>query len=271
MFGYDNLLQNKDLVLDLPFYEGSGAITRDQSKIHHQDVDLVLAPVWDRHQYGMGNFGWGFAPGYDTSDIGSFNLAFERRGFHSGDGISVITTDGTTNHYVMIDNLDSTELDVTSEDYSICGWLRWENAPTTSVIIIGRYFLDNNGWEIYLTESGVHRYLSVRHHHAGGAAVRSACYSDDWTWDIWYFWAVSRQGTFVQQYRNGIAVTTTASVGGLEDPESCNQDLVIGIRYTKNANQFKGSQQGIRMWKNRFFTANEWLHIFEKERRFFGV
>ena len=271
MFGYDNVLQNDKLVLDLPFYEGIGAITRDQSKIHHQDIDLVLSPTWDRHQYGIGAFGWAFDLGYDKSDIGCFSLSFERRGFHTGDGISVLVTDGTINQYGMIDNLDSTELDITTEDYSICGWLKWDSGVTLSAIVIGRYLVSNNGWEIYLTESGGHRYLSLRHHHASGVATRSACYSDNWTFNIWWFWSISRQGSFVQQYRNGIAVITTADPAGLEDPESCNQDVVIGIRTTKDANRLNGSQQGIRMWKNRFFSANEWLHIFEKERKFFGV
>lgn len=235
MKGYDNVPENEDILLDLPLYEGVGTITRDQAKPHHQDVDLILTPTWDSVASGLG----------------------------------VITLDGLTNEYLNLAAANCIDLDFTSGDYSIGGWINWSSGET-SQIILGRYELDVSGWEVYLTETGALRYLSLRHHHAAGAAVRTACYSLGWAQSTWCFFGISRSGAAAIHYKNGVALATTHSVGGLEDIETCGEDLAVGIRYTKDANRYKGSQWRPRVW-NKSLTANEWLNIFEKERDFFGV
>lgn len=238
MKGYDNISVNHQLLIDLPFYEGTGTITRDQAKPHHQDVDLVLAPTWDS---------------VALSDLG------------------VISLDGTTDEYLELAGASCADLNFTTGDYSIGGWVNWGNGTDNDQTVLGRYVDSTNGWELYLSDNGAaDRYLTMRHHHAGGAAVRTACYSEDWTYDTWWFMGISRSGTAAQHYRNGAAITTTCSVGGLEDPETCVADLVIGIRSTKSENHLCGSQWRPRIW-NRELSASEWLMIFESERDLFGV
>ena len=53
--------------------------------------------------------------------------------------------------------------------------------------------------------------------------------------------AITRSGNTAHHYRNGVDLATTFSTGGLVDPESCAQDLTIGIRYTKDAEWYFGT------------------------------
>lgn len=265
---YDKIPYNDQILLDLPFYEGDGTITHDQAMPHHEDVELKNLPEWDRTQYGIGPFGWGFDTGYDHDDIGAFDLAFYW-GFHSGEGLGVITFDGVFD-YLELDKAACVDLNFMSGDYSIGIWLKWELAGgVASHIVIARYEVSVSGWELYLTETGLHRYLTLRHHHAGGASVRTAYTSDDWTEDTWWFCGVTRIGDASFHYRNGVLIPI-ATYNDLIDPETCNQDLVIGVRYTKNADYYKGSLWRPRVWP-RALSADEWLDMFEAERGFFGV
>jgi len=239
MRGYDKISENADMLLDLPFYEGVGAITRDQAKPHHQDVILANVPTWDSVASGLG----------------------------------VLTFDGLAD-YFYLDDAACVDLDFIAGDYSLGCWLNWtDNA--LSQIVIARYQLDHSGWELYLTKVGAPEYLTLRHHHAGTLVPpvtgnpRSGCYSIGWTPGIWWFMGLSRTGGGeAQHYQNGVALTMSTS--GLVDPETCSRDLVGGIRFTKDANYYKGSMWRPRIW-NRALTAAEWLTIFEAERDWFGV
>lgn len=236
MKGYDNLPMNHQLLLDLPFYEGVGAITRDQAKPHHQDVDLVLAPTW---------------ASVALSDLG------------------ILSFDGTTHEYLELAGANCADLNFTTGDYSIGGWVTWGDGTDNDQTVLGRYVDSANGWELYFSDNGgADRYLTMRHHHAAGATTRTGCYSEDWTYDTWWFLGISRSGTAAQHYRNGEAITTTCDT--LIDPETCAADLVGAIRSTKDANHLYGSLWRPRIW-NREISAVEWLQMFEAERNWFGV
>ena len=247
MRGYDKIEEYDGILLDLPFYEGLGAITRDQAKPHHQDVKLINSPLWDRTEFGDEAFGLGYG-----------------LGFNSRGGPSVLTLNGA-NEYLELGNADCVDLDFIASDYSVGIWMKWTTG-VDSQIVIGRYQVDVSGWEIYLYSSP-NLYLTQRHHHAGGAAVRSGCYSGPWAKDVWHFLGISRTGASSIHYQNGVPLVVT---GALEDPETCARDLVIGIRFSKDANWFKGSLWRPRIW-DRALPVEDWLAIFEAERDFFGV
>lgn len=230
--GYDKRDVYNQALLDLPFREGTGATTQDVAKPGHP-VALVNTPTWTPL----------------PSRLMTLNL-------------------NGTDEYLEGLAADTVDLDFTSEDYSIGCWVNWA-AGDPSQIVIGRYEVDNDGWELYLYDDPNY-YLTLRHHHAAGASVRTACNSRGWIQGIWQFIGISRRGDTAIHYRNGIALETTHSVGGLIDPESCNQDLVIGIRYTKNADHFKGGIWRPRVW-SRELSGEEWALIFEMERRRFEV
>jgi len=235
--GYDNIPENDDILLDLPFYEGVGTITRDQAKPHHQDVILVNGPAWT-------------------------TLA---------SGLVVLDFDGT-NDYLELDGAACADLDFIAGDYSLGAWVNWTDT-STSVNVMGRYELNVSGWELYFY--GGPNYLTLRHHHAGTLVPpiigqpRSGCYSIGWTPGTWWLMGLSRTGGGEAfHYRNGIAIPISTS--GLADPETSANDLVIGSRYTKNADRYKGQMWRPRIWQ-RALTASGWMNLFETERGWFGV
>lgn len=224
---YDSRNIYDGILLDLPVREGVGTITKDLAKPHHP-VSLVGAPTWATLPTGLG----------------------------------VLSLNGV-NQYLECLAADCADLDFTASDYSIGCWINWTDTGT-SEIIVGRYRLDVSGWEIYLTNSGAAFYLTERHHHAGGPSVRTACYSAGWTPGTTWFMGISRvAGGEGLHYRNGVPLTMTT--GGLLDPETCAQDLVIGARFTKNSTFYKNWWYRLRIWP-KALTANDWKTLYELEK-----
>lgn len=234
MIGYDNLAIHHQLILDLPFREAVQAITYDVAKPHHKDV--------------MGNFTWA-------------SLA---------SGLGVISLDGAA-EYLDEAAAECADLAFTSENYSLGIWILWETIGTDSVVM-GRYVVDNDGWELYLTPGAGNNYLTLRHHHVSLAPdLRSACYSENWTQGVWWLMGVSRDGATPRMYRNGVAVDVTCDASGLRDADAAARDLVIGTRCTKNAQWVKGKIWRPRIWSGRALTEDEWKHIFDTEKHWFGL
>ncbi len=230
---YDSIPENADILLDLPFAEGVGIETHDVAKSHHP-VSLVNTPTW------------GTSPS----------------------GISILDLDESSSEYAEIDAADSTDLDFTTGDYSFGLWYNSLVTAEVSQLLAGKYVVNVGGWEIYTTKADPLRYLSLRHHHAGGAGTRSSAFSLGWEFSTWWFLGISRSGSACQMYRNGEPVETTSE---LEDPETAAaSDIVIGARYTKDANFFNGSMYGLRMWP-REVVESEWKNMFDRERDFFDV
>ena len=231
MIGYDNYHINHQILLDLPFREATGAITRDVAKPHHQDVDLINTPTWESLVSGLG----------------------------------VIDLNGT-NEYLQLLAASCADLDFTSGDYSLGCWFNVESGGADDKTLIGRFLVNDSGWELYHYTNEI---LTLRHHHAAGATTRTACYSENWAYGTWHFIGVSRTGSSGIFYRNGVAITTTHSAGGLIDPEACAQNLYIG-NDTTGVNLYKGKLWRPRIW-NRALGADEWAALFEREKHWFGV
>jgi len=264
MIGYDGIPINEDILLDLQFSEGAGLVVRDQAKPHHQEIAQNDpgggAFFWERalteHERPFDNaFDWGF-----DSKLGIGVLRFYTAGGGGTDGV-----------YLDLATADCVDLDFVADDYSVGMWVNIID-NTQSQILIGRYTLNSKGWEIYWTKTGGVDYLTQRHHHAGtlvGGNPRSGCYSTGWSGETWHFLGISREaGGEGQHYRNGVALTMVT--GGLVDPETSNNDLTIGCRYTKDANWHRGQMQGLRVW-GRALAAADWLTLFEQEKDYFGV
>ncbi len=173
--------------------------------------------------------------------------------------LSVVQLNGTS-EYLLSLAADTADLNFIAGDYSLGGWLRWETGED-SQIVMGRYIVSVSGWELYLYFTGL---LTLRHHHAAGASTRTGCYSDGWVADTWHHFGVSRSGAAAIHYRNGVALTTTHTAGGLINPETNNSNLVIGVRTTLDTNYFSG-----KLWRPRIYnealTAADWLAIYERE------
>jgi hypothetical protein len=202
---YDSLEFNKYCVFNAVFREGTGTITQDISK-NHSVVTLVNTPTWSALDTGKG----------------------------------YLTLNGT-NEYLEAQAADTGDLDFTTGDYSLCAWFNWTTGGDDSQIIMGRYELNVSGWELYLYTTLT---MTLRHHHAGGAAVRSAQYSAGWSYDKWWFVGISKPAGEDMVFYRGSPTTDIELIPTIgatpEDPETETADLVIGVRYTKNDNNFKG-------------------------------
>lgn len=255
--GYDKIDVNRGLLLDLPFDEGKGVLVHDRAK--PQRILTQQLP-------GGGSFAWG------NLITGCPYLEFVTIGLAPGDGV-----------YLECPAADTLDLDFTSGDYSIGAWVNHGiTGNMKPKILIGRYQIDdtvllnNTGWEVYLETNAGIDYLELRHHH-GSLGVdpdhRDGCYSKGWATNRWDLLGISRHkvaGTsYPQHYRNGVAVETTYTATGLRDPDSCGQDLVIGSRFTKDQDWFKGKQPKMKIW-GRALAAEEWRFLFNCGEHWFN-
>jgi len=247
MISYDKIPENEDILLDLPFREGTGTVTMDVAKPHH--------PV-TLNDPGGGSFVWTSLPS------GLMVMEFVTVGGGVGDGV-----------YLGCDTAETVDLDFTSGDYSVSAWINWDSAGGQSEIIIGRYAVNVSGWEVYLNISGGRNTISQRHSHASLAPnTNSNCFSTGWTPGTWAFFGASRTGgnLYPVHYRNGVPLTMEYEASGMLDPDTCNRDLTIGSRFTKDANWYKGLMWRPRAWP-RALTETEWMNLFKYERDWFGV
>ena len=238
---YDNFEFNADILLDLPFREALFAVG---SPISTQDISRTHHPVL-----------------LNSNDLLTFPIPTQLTS-----GLNVLRFDGA-NAYADSLNAETIDLDFIAGNYSLSMWINVTDTGL-SEILIGRYEVNVSGWELYWDAGAGQNYLTLRHHHAGGATTRTAAFSVGWTPGTWYHIGISRVGGICSMYRNGEPVTVTHSPGGLIDPETCTQDMVIGTRYTKNANWYKGYMYRPRIW-GRALIELEFKTIYELDKRWF--
>ena len=229
---YDSLDLNTDIQLDLSMLEATGELLHDESKNHLIATrhGTLLVPQWQ--QTSPGRFGLKFNQPYPTIE---------------------------TEHYVDIPAAQTAILNFTATDYSLAIWFTWTDT-SYSQILFAKYAVDVSGWEAYVTKIGLAESITVRHHHAattppGSMWPRTGNYSLGWTPGEWHLWGYSRIGATCQHYRDGQPITTFSDA--LVDPESSiARDVVIGCRFTHDANWFKGTLHRPRAW-SRALSADE--------------
>lgn len=226
---YDSLAINRNMAIDLPFREGIGTITHSLAKTYPEVTIVDVGGVW--------------------TTLDSY--------------LQVLTLDGT-NDYLWASAADTLNLDFTTDDYSVGGWFWITSGGADDKTLMCRFLLNNNGWELY---HYVNEILTLRHHHAAGATLRTAAYSENWAFNKWWFLGLSRIGASAQFYRGDInsfgAITTLVSAGGLIDPESCAQRFQVGADTTL-VNKHNGMLWRPRAWFDRALTEAEWQQIWEK-------
>ena len=227
---YDSLGLNEDIELDLSMLEATGELLHDESKNHSMASmhSAIATPMW--MQTSAGRFG---------IDLNRINPMLDM------------------DQYYDIPAADCPNLNFTSTDYSLAIWFYWNITDDNSQVIMGKYFVSDRGWEVYLYENGAvgNRYLTVRHHHAAGATIRTASYSDGWAFTEWHLFSYSKIGTTGYHYRDGEPITTISDV--LIDPESTvGDDFRIGCRFTEDSNWWKARFHRPRVW-SRALTVDE--------------
>ncbi len=184
---------------------------RDDSRFHHNLLDAAgaAAPDWEQRPSGL------WEKDFDGND------------------------------YAEIANADTLAMDgvhgALNQGYTFMCWFRVTHGAEISQILFGRYELDVGGWEFYFSFTGGNSSITQRHHHAGtivDANPRSASFSVGWLQDTyWHMTLVfPGNGTDCIHYRNGVSLAVTSSTAGIRAMETTDQDVVMGARYTKDAN-----------------------------------
>jgi len=183
--------------------------------------------------------------------------------------LGCITLNGASD-YLWASGADTANLDFTSNEYSIAGWIfLGSGGAHMSQDLLSRFVLNTNGWELYSYTNGI---ITMRHHHSAGATTRTGFYAANWAFNTWYFLVVTRSGTGGQFYRGTIdgtfgAVTTVSDI--LIDPESCVANLYIGCNNGATGNFNKGAHWRYRIWGDRALTLQDGEQMFEKEVKWF--
>jgi len=241
--GFDNLAINNGLLLGLPFREGSGLVTYDYARPKR---------VLTQNIPGAGSFSWG------NEATGIPYLEFTPVA-----GVGV---------YLECPAADTADLDFTTGDYSIGGWINWTAGTAQSQIVIGRYGTDIDGWDCYL--NSVSSSLSQRHSHNSLAPnTNSQCFSAGWIPSTgWHMFGISRLGAslYPLHYRDAVPLVMSYEATGMLDPDTCNRNVVMGVRaITLGNNWYYGKMWNIRVW-NRALSQEEWQFIYHQEGHWFG-
>lgn len=232
---YDSLGINEDIVMDMSMLEATGTITHDESKSGIV-ATLHNGVIWDA-------------------------IASGRHGVHLLEFVS---------RYLDASAADTTNLNFTTTDYSLVMWVYMSHWLDDDMVAMGRYHVVNRrGWEVYYYDPT--NLMTLRHHHAGTTPTRTGAYSGGWLRDGQRrLFGVTREGATAQHYMNGQPVTTIISAGGLVDPDTSTDDLVIGCRHTKDTNFWTGHLHRPRAW-SRALSADEHRFIFEMERDWYDL
>ena len=156
----------------------------------------------------------------------------------------------------------STELNFTSEDFTLESWVLLNtNTGTHMIMCQGVYEVD--GWEFFLfCIGGGKANIAFRTNQVGGHTEIAAV--SGLTTGTWQLVGLTRHGSSAQFYVNGLPVTTLLGAG-LTDPVSCagGNKFTVGIRNLEDANFFNGSIGRTRIW-SRELSSNEmgsnWLY-----------
>jgi hypothetical protein len=145
-----------------------------------------------------------------------------------------------------------TQLNFTSEDFSFVVRLKFDTF-TNNPVPFSRGIFNSEGYYFQVNTLGQ---ASLYTNQAGGWQ-RSRSASGELVLATWYTLGVSRSGSAVKIYKNGVDVTSI--VGTHINPLSSTQLFLIGIEYNKLASPFDGKVEFLAVLGNVALTANQHL------------
>jgi len=145
----------------------------------------------------------------------------------------------------------STQLNFTSEDFSFVFRVNLD-APLTDQALFCRGLLSTDGYELLLRLAGFIDFRTSQ----GGAFQFSSTAAGTLVAGSWVTLGLSRGGTSVRLYINGVDSTSTA--GSHTDPATCTRSFKVGIRDNLTSNAFDGKIGDILVY-SRALTAGDHL------------
>ncbi len=121
--GYDNDPIMQGILLDLQMKEGTGTVTNDWAKPHHEPVTLTGAPAW--------------------GDV---------------DDLPILDFNSATPDYVKVLQADSADLNFISGDFSGAVWVKFDD--NTNVWIFSRGLPNTDGWGLTISSSSAIDFLT---------------------------------------------------------------------------------------------------------------
>ena len=230
--GYDNLDINHNLVLDLPFEQGSAALpARDRSK-NHYPFTLTGAPA----PYVIP------ASGHNTLDFTPGNPDFLE---------------------AAIANVP--DLDFTTEDFSLAVWI----CPDTLVgdLELMCHGLDaTDGYDVRIMADGSVVFSSNQ----AAAQQQVASAAGVVVVDVWRLIGISRSGVLVQIFLNGIEVAYTAQPD-IVNPLTSARKVLFGVYDDEATDPWSQYMGQPRAWLDRQLAARDHRFIWKTDRNRYGV
>jgi len=233
--GYDLLPMLYQSILDIPMFEGAGALAHDISRQVALDKTMALTG---------GTIAWAQVVPSNTT---------------------VIQFTAATPDYLTLSALESTDLDFTTGAFSGLIWVY----PTLLAGDLRYLFCKGgtvDGW--FFCVSGNNGAMHFDTCKAGPSFWETTSTVGEVVLNTWHLLGFSRLTTSVRLYKNGIDVTDAASVH--QDPDTAAARVLnIGVTLGVTA-----AYQGY-LWRPRLFdrqlSAVEMAQIFQMERSLFGV
>jgi hypothetical protein len=234
MRGFDKLAINRNLLFGLTLEEGVGTLAHDRARPHHAST-LTGTPTW--------------------ASIAS--------------GLSVLEFLNAHPDFIQCPAAATADLNFTSGDFSMAVWF-WPAYFDNHQALLCRGVLNVDGWRLWIVSTPQLRFETSQ------AGANQASYTDSPSAIVqrWSLWGMSRSGSLVSLYHNGIDRTSVA--GSHTNPTGANRKLHIGIlddeaSYPVLGDAFaKGKKWNPRIW-GRKLESWEHMAIFNAERHLFGV
>lgn len=206
--GYDNWRPNQGMLLDLPFREGTGTITRDWAKPYHDPATLVGTPTWSAlvaHDQVVLDFTPGNPDRIVIAAAASTDLNFTGGAFS---GAVWIAPDAYGNRYLMHKSSVGN------------GWAFWISSTSPYLV--------------FTTEQAGPTYQST----TGGAGLALS---------TWQFIGFSRSGAVGRVYLNG-ADRTAVPATHVNPVTAAAADIYFGTTAGGGAGFYDGFMWRPRIW-----------------------
>lgn len=227
--GYDAYILNRQIALDLTFEEMIGTLAHCRSPYAH-NCTLHGVPTWT----ALAN------------------------------GLPYLLFDDGNPDWLDCPQASTTQLDFTSEDFSMACWFNCTAGAmhVFSLLIRGDNAVD--GWDFWIHGNDTIAFTTCQ----AGAVQDSIGIPNVLDVNNWYLAGITRSGASVRVYNQGVDITLVAATH--IDPLTSNRELHIGIEDDETNGAFRGMMYRPRIW-SRALAAWEWEWLFNLERDWFGV
>lgn len=231
MIGFDNFMANHQLLLSLPFLEGTGTVTHDIAKPHHVLTLTGTPPTW--HSLASG------APYIDFDGV--------------ADRLECLAA-------------ASADLNFTTEDFTLLVWL-FNNGPVLTDSVMCQGADDVDGWELFVGAIAAGGDITLRTNQVAGHTDLVA--TAGFTSGAWTLIGVTRSGTGGRFYSNGEPIPTVGALTDPISVAAGNV-FYVGCQDVAGGNFWEGYMSPPRIW-DRQLSTYEMQSIFAMERHWFGV